>query len=232
MSKLTLVATFLALAAGALGGSAYQKASVVETEVHRLHAARSDPDDGTAVEGVEREVSRLSTRVALLEGRARSAAAPPSSTTAAAVAAPAEPPAEPIEKERRSRSPYDLGPMPKDAAEREARKQTVSSAVSAHWKAWGAKHGLSEQQSAALSSLESEAAKQRLDNQASLADGTVTARQTRANNQAVGEDVRRKAQGILTAEQLAQFDADKGGEWGSSYRKIREAEAAAPGGGN
>jgi hypothetical protein len=220
MSKLTLVATALALAAGALGGAAYQKAALVQTEVRGLHASRSAPAEGPSVETLERDVGRLATRVAVLELRARSAAMPSVEATAAA---PPDDEATPTDK--RSRSPYDVGPIPKDDAQRAARKQMVSNAVAGHWKAWGAKHGLTERQTADLSSLQADAAKRRLDNQAQLSDHELTQPETRAANQAVAEDVRGKAKAILTAEQFAQFETDKGAEWGSSYRKVREAEA-------
>ncbi len=125
-----------------------------------------------------------------------------------------------------------MGPVPKDAAQREERKQMVSNTVADHWKAWGAKHGLTARQTADLAALESDAAKRRLDNQAKLADGEITQPETRSRNQALAEEVRKKAQSLLPAEQLAQFEAEKGAEWGSSYRKVREADAKEGSGGN
>jgi len=221
MSQLTLVATVLALAAGALGGVAYQKASLAQTEVRELRAPRAEAPDRASVATLEGEVSRLANRVAVLELRAQAAAAAP-------VDAPAPRPADsaaPSEGDPRSRSPYDVGPLPKDRAQREAREKMVTAAVAAHWKAWGAKYGLNGRQTADLASLQSDAAKRRLDNQARMADGELTQPETRAANQEAAQDIRRKAQALLTAEQFTQFEADKGAEWGASYRKVREAEA-------
>jgi hypothetical protein len=51
--------------------------------------------------------------------------------------------------------------------------------------------------------------------------------EARADNQLATDEVRRKARELLTADQFAQFEADKGAEWGSSLRRIREAGAKA-----
>ena len=97
--------------------------------------------------------------------------------------------------------------------------------MTSHWKAWAAKHGLTEQQSEVLAGVEADAATRKLENQAKLVDGTMTQPETRADNQRVNESVRRRAKALLTPEQFLQFEADRGGDWGSSIRKIREAEA-------
>ncbi len=220
MSNLNVVAVALALAAGALGGAAYQKAAGVQAEVRRLQTSRSAPVDEGALQGLEGNVNRIATRVATLEMRAQSAARQAEAPPAPQAEAP-----EPTEGERRGKSPYDLGPVPQDEAQRAARKKLVAAAVTAHWNAWGAKHGLTERQAADLAALQADAAKRRLDNQARLTDREQTQPETRASNQAVGDEVRDKAKALLTADQFAQFEADKGAEWGSSYRKIREAEA-------
>ena len=122
-----------------------------------------------------------------------------------------------------------MGPAPKDPQKREERKQRVVTVVDAYWKEWGAKYGLIPSQTEALSSMQVDAAKRKLDNQAKLVDREITQAEARADNQAASEDVRRKAQALLTPEQFTQFEADKGAEWGSSYRKVREAHAKAAG---
>jgi hypothetical protein len=118
-----------------------------------------------------------------------------------------------------------VGPPPKDREGREHRTQRVSATVDAFWKQWGAKHGLTSTQSEGLATIQVEAAKHKLDNQERMTDREITQAAVRANNQQVNEEVRRKAQALLTPEQFAQFDAEKGAEWGSSYRKVREAAA-------
>ncbi len=78
--------------------------------------------------------------------------------------------------------------------------------------------------------MQVDAAKRRLDNQARLADRTITQVDGKADNAAAVEEVRQKARALLTVEQFAQFEAEKGAELGSSYRRLREAwtKAAPP----
>ena len=147
---------------------------------------------------------------------------------AAANAPSAAPAAEPAAEP--GHPPDDVGPAPKEPEKREERQQRITATIDAHWKEWGAKNGLSEAQTEALSAMEVDAAKRKLDNQAKLMDHVQTQAATRADNEKTTEDVRQKARALLTPQQFTQFEADKGAEWGSSYRKVREAHAkgAAP----
>jgi hypothetical protein len=225
MSKMTLFATFVGVLAGAVGIAGYHKAASLQEELRRPKAPLVDGSGDQALAG---EVRRLEARVALLEQRDRSA---PHEVTAPSAPSPSSVPAPPSTDPSAPRetggSAYVLGPVPKDPKERDARMQRVVTTITAYWKDWGAKYGLNQGQIDALASLQADAARRKVDNQARLIDQELTQAQSRADNQAVTEEVRRKAREMLTPQQFAQFEADKGAEYGSSYRKVREAAAAA-----
>ena len=208
MPKITFLATVISLAAGALAYAAYDKATSTQGDVRRLKAR--DGQESPAVEALEGEVNRLNARIAELERRARSA---PREANA-----PAPSPATPTPSSSASAAPSS------QPEAREAHRQEVVTAVGAHWRAWGSKHKLTEAQSEDLARIQTEAATRKLDNQIKLVDGTMNQSDTRRENQAVNDVVRRKAKALLNAEQFAQFEADKGVEWGSSYRRVQAAD--------
>jgi hypothetical protein len=224
VSKTTLFATLVGVVAGAIGVAGYRKASTLEDEIRRSKAA---PVATTGDEALEAEVRRLESRVALLELRARTAPREGDGPGAPAAPAPAPAPEPPAAEPAHPHD--DVGPAPKEPEKREERKQRVSATIDAFWKEWGAKNGLSPSQIQQLSAIQVEAAKRKLDNQAKMADHLITQPEARADNQAANDEVRRKAQALLSPAQLVQFEADKGAEWGSSYRKVRELhDKAAP----
>lgn len=219
MSKTNLFAALVAVGAGALGAAAYHKASILEQEVHHPKPTVVDRSD---TEALAQDVRRLEARVAELEARARTREGSAPAAPSPAPAPAADPDLEPVAAPDASGHPADVGQLPKDAAQREVRKERMVKTIDAFWKEWATKNGLSPTQTESLCAIEVEAAKRKLDNQARMADHEITQPQARVDNQAATDEVRRKAQGLLTPAQFAQFEADKGAEWGSSYRRVRE----------
>jgi hypothetical protein len=214
------VAVLLGVASGAIGVVAWEKASSLEENAHQHEAPVFDP----RVEALESNMHGLEARLAALEAAARNASRAPSPVTRAAVLPP--PTADSLSS--------DAGPAvdPGDTAAQDRQKSEervlrVGATVDAYWKGWGANHGLTQSQIDALASLQVEAAKRRLDDAAKLASHEITRDQGKADIDEAVEDVRQKARDLLTAEQFAQFEADKGAEWGSSYRKVRESHSRA-----
>ena len=215
MSKSNLLSTLIGVAAGAVAVAGYHKASSLQDEIRKPKAPIVETP---STDAIEEQVRRLETRVAILERTARSTPrdlAPPSPAPAAE---PAEPAADAGHHD-------ETEPLPKEREGLEHRKQRVSATVDAFWRLWGTKHGLTAAQSEGLAAIQVDAAKHKLDNQERMTEREMTQAAVRADNKVVNEDVRRKAQALLTPEQFAQFDADKGAEWGSSYRKVRDANA-------
>jgi hypothetical protein len=224
VSKLPLIPTLVGVVAGAIAVAGYHKASTLQDEVHRPPAPVADkPGD----EVLERELHQLQARVAALELRARVG---PREADAPS-AAPSPPFADPSAAADPDR-PEDVGPVPKDPKRQEERKKRISEYIGSYWKEWGAKHGLSTSQSEGLAQAQAEASLRRLDNQAKIADKTISQVQGKADNAAAAQEVRKKAQALLSPAQFGQFEDEKGAEWGSSFRRVHEmvakAKAAAP----
>lgn len=202
-----MLAVAVGVAAAAIGIAGYHKASTLQEEIRRPKAPVADhPGD----DDLEEAVHRLESRVARLESRDRSTARDPEPADAGP-------------------SPDDGAPASKDPHRREEHKRKVSAAVEAYWKVWGAKHGLTPTQSDALAAMQVDAAKRRLDNRARLTEREITHEQVRTEGQVITEEVRRKARALLTPEQFAEFEAEKGAETGSSYRTVRERHGRADG---
>lgn len=215
-SRSWLLPTLLGVVAGAIGVSAYHKASTLQEEVHKPKAPLVEK---TSDETLDATLRRLEARIALLEVRARAA---PREGEAPSRAAPADPSA------ADTAAPNDdATPAPKEANKREERRQRLNGVIGAYWKEWGTKHGLSPAQIDGLTAMQLEAGKRKLDNQDKMTDGKISQPEARTDNAAAVEEVRRKAKALLTPEQFAQFEAEKGAEWGSSYRKLREMHAKA-----
>ena len=217
MSKIPMIPTLVGVIAGVIGGAAYHKASSLADEVHKPKAPLVEK---ASVDALEDEVRRLQARVALLEVRVR---LPRESDAPSPSAAPAVDPSISTDKER----PDDVGPAPKGREKRDERKKRVAATIEAYWREWGAKHGLTSPQTESLTSMQVDVAKRKLDNQGHMADREMTQPEVRAANQVMTDEVRKKAQALLTADQFSQFEAENGAEFGSSYRKVREAHAKA-----
>ncbi len=217
MPNFPLIPTLVGVIAGVIGGAAYHKASSLAEEVHKPKAALVEKTSDDALEG---ELRRLQTRVALLEVRAR---LPHESDAPSPAAAPSAEPSASTDKER----PDDVGPAPKGREKRDERKKRVAATIEAYWREWGAKHGLTTAQTESLTSMQVDVSQRKLDNQGHMADREMTQPEVRAANQVMTDEVRKKARALLTADQFSQFEAENGAEFGSSYRKVREAHAKA-----
>jgi hypothetical protein len=235
VTKSTLLAFVLAIAATTVAVLGYRRAGNLEEEVRQTKAAALSASSTTA-DALAAEVRRLETRIAALEARPSPvAAAPPTPGAPAPVATSSPAPAatEPSTAEvvGSSDSAHESAvSIIKDPKKRAEREQRIEATIDAYWRGWGAKYGLTEDQVEQLSTMELEVARRKLDNQVKLVNGEATQPSIRADNQAAVDDVRRKAQAVLTPAQFAQFEADKGAEYGSSYRKVREASAKDNGG--
>jgi hypothetical protein len=213
----------------------YQRTSELSDELHRVTAA---PASTATDDALSSKVDGLKSRLAVLEARP----VPPATNesvleevrhlearVAALEAHPAPltlPPA-PSASPSSTREPsgFDPASIIKDPQRRAEQQERVEATIDEYWRVWGAKHGLSDAQIEKLSAIEVEASRRKLENQVKLVNGELSQPGTRAENRAATDEVRRRAQELLTPEQLAQFNADKGAEWGSSYRMIREAAA-------
>jgi hypothetical protein len=172
---------------------------------------------------LNQRIARLEARVATLELRDQAESAPPTND-APPVAAVSGLPSAVASAATRDDEPRVLSNDPKKRAERVEREAAT---ITAYWKEWGTKHGLSTTQIDGLAALQVTALKRKSDNQSRMVDGDMTQPAARVDNRAAVDEVRRGAKALLTPEQFAEFEADKGAEWGSSYRKVREAHAKA-----
>ncbi len=233
MSRSSLFAAFVGVAAGVVAAAGYHKAASVDEELRRIKTAKVAP---ARDEELAAEVRLLQSRVANLEERARSAplerpvATAPAAAAAAPVPALVEPAAPaPATPEASHPNSVDLRALVKDPQRNAERVRRVTTTVDAYWREWGARYGLNASQIDELSAAQAANAKRKLDNQMKMVSGEITQAAARADNQTATDELRRKAQTLLTAEQFAHFDAEKGAEWGSSYRMVREAAAKTAG---
>jgi hypothetical protein len=212
------LATLLGIAACVIGVAAYVKACGVEAPPSRVTTAR-DP-------ALEAAIQRLEARVAALE---RAATPSASATTVTPAADANEAPHLTPDTSAGAGSTGSAAPTRTETPEQHKRRVAV--AVEMYWRDWADHNGLDPKQTEALIALQVDASARRLDAQARATSKEISPTASRAQNVLVTEDVRRKARELLTPEQFARFETDKGAETGSSYRAVREAlgKAAAAG---
>jgi hypothetical protein len=227
VTRPTLLAVLAGLTGVAIAVFAVLRTLSVEQELARVRTAPAPPPANDALAA---QVRRLEARIAALEARPQ--VAPAASAPAASAPAAAPPGSAPTAD---LPPPSDGGhddpiAVMKDPKKRAERQQHIEATIEEYWRAWSSKHNLTDAQAEGLVQIQLEASRRKLDNQLKLTNGEVTQPAARADNQAATEEVRRKAQALLSPEQFAVFNAEKGAEWGSSYRKLREVYSKAGGG--
>jgi hypothetical protein len=223
LSKLAVAGLVVGLVAGAVGFAGYQDAARARDDVGRLRSTVTDPANKAPVEALQGDVARLTARVAELERSLR--AAQPAPGTVAVAAAPGAAPGSAPGAAPPASSGSIVDALSPAAEKLQVRQAQARSIVTEHWKKWGAEHGLTPKQTDQLASMQADASQHKLDNQAKMMEGTMRKGDVKADNASVTEDVRRKAKALLSNEQFAQFEADKGAEWGSSYRRVRDTKS-------
>jgi hypothetical protein len=212
-SRSATVATLLSVAAAVIGVAAYFKACGVEAPPPQVTTAR-DP-------ALELAIQRLETRVAAL---ARGAPPPSAFTPPPADASEAPTPTAVPTLADGSASGSGTGSAAAARTETpDQHKRRVAVTVEMYWRDWADRNSLEAKQTQALVALQVDASARRLDSQARMISKEITQTALRAENVLVTEDVRRKARELLTPDQFARFEADRGAETGSSYRAVRDA---------
>jgi hypothetical protein len=211
----------LSIVAGVVAIAAYVKACGVESP--------SPPSVATTARdpALESALQRLEQRVAALER----AAPPPTGIVPQPPADAVEAP-QTIDTTAPDAATKPVEPAPARTENTEQHKKRVAATVEMYWRDWADRNHLDPKQTEALTALQMEASARRLDAQARQTSKEISQTASRAENVLVTEDVRRKARELLTPEQFAQFEADKGAETGSSYRAVRDALTKAAAAGN
>jgi hypothetical protein len=228
MARSTLLSILIAIAGVGLGAAGLWRSLVAEDAASALRSELSARSQGA---NTGDDVRRLAGRVDALEARlGRLEASPAAPATASAVAQPEPPPADPGDATDAPNSkPHVRTSLPSSPVERAERRQKQAHVIETFWKRWGTEHGLSQHKIDELAAIESEATQRKLQNQEGLVDGLYSQKDTHDKNQAVTEDVRARAKALLSSEEFARFEADKGAEWGASYRHIRDNIINKPG---